>query len=49
MLGSDLFGVDFLILQGLKSAKYSSKIQGDFIYYFPYYLEEYLSTNEEVS
>ena len=33
-----MFDVDFLILQGFKSAKYSSKIQGNFAHYFPYYL-----------
>jgi hypothetical protein len=42
--GSDLFGVGFLILQGLKSANYSPIIQVNFVYYFFYYLGEYLST-----
>jgi hypothetical protein len=39
MLGirSDLFTVDFLILQGLKLAKYSPNTQENFVYYFPYY------------
>jgi hypothetical protein len=41
--GSYLFEVDFPILQGLKSTKYSSKIQENLIYYFFYYLGEYLS------
>jgi hypothetical protein len=40
MLGS-MFGVDFLILRGLKSVKYSPKIQGNFVHYSPYYLGEY--------
>jgi hypothetical protein len=41
-----LFEIDFLILQGLKSAKYSSKIQENFVHYFTYYLGEYLSTRD---
>jgi hypothetical protein len=46
---SDLCGVDFLILQGLKSEKYSPKFEGNVIHNFTYYLEEYLTTKEEVS
>jgi hypothetical protein len=46
---SDLFGVDFLFLQGIKLAKYSPNIQGNFVYYFSYYFREYLSTKEKVS
>jgi hypothetical protein len=37
---SDICGVDFLILRGVTLAKYSPKIQGNFIHYFPYYLGE---------
>jgi hypothetical protein len=37
----DLFGIDFLILQGLKSTNYSPKIQGNFVHYFTYYLGEF--------
>jgi len=44
-----LFGVDFLILRELKSAKYSSKIQGNFVHYSPSYLGEYLSIKKKVS
>jgi hypothetical protein len=39
-----LFRADFLILQGLKSTKYSSKSQRNFIY-----LGEYLTTKKKVS
>ena len=46
---SDLCGVDFLILQGLKSAKYSPKFEGNVIHNFTYYLGEYLTTKKEVS
>ena len=41
-----MFEIDFLILQGLKSAKYSPKIQENFVHYFIYYLGEYLSTRD---
>jgi hypothetical protein len=44
MLGSDLFGIDFLILKGFKSTKYSPKIQRNFVYYFSNHLGEYIST-----